>query len=252
MIQTIKKQLKKNINVLLFDEVESTNNICKEIGKNNFETTLVSASYQTGGRGRLGRNFISLKDKGIYMSLLIKPNISIDDISKVTCVVGCSIHKVLKEYLKCDLYVKWVNDIYLNNYKVCGILTESKVVNGNLQYLIIGMGINLYSQEFPSDIIASSIEDQTNIIINKEDLIAKIVNQVLIDLDDINNQEHVDYFKKHMYLKNEVVLLNIRGTEHICKILDINENFELMALINNEIINISSGEILKVSKIRGN
>ena len=129
MIQTIKKYLKEEIDIEMFDEVESTNNICKEIGKGDFNNTLLITRAQTGGRGRLGRSFISKKDKGIYMSLLLKPTLSLADVSKITCVVGTSILKVLSEYINERLYIKWVNDIYLHDKKICGILTESESKN---------------------------------------------------------------------------------------------------------------------------
>lgn len=249
MIQTIKKHLKQNIDVKLFDEVDSTNNICKEIAQNKFNTTLVVTNSQTNGRGRLGRSFISQKGKGIYASLLIKPSISILDVSKVTCIVGVCILEALKEYLNEDLYIKWVNDIYLNDKKICGILTESKVINSIVEYLVIGFGINLYHQKFPEDVNASSIEDETKIIINKNELISKIINRIIDALNNINNHLYVDVFRKHLYYKNESVLLNVQGQQLVGRVIDINDSFELLVDIDEKIINISSGEIIKVTKI---
>lgn len=249
MVQTIKKYLKENIDIELFDEVDSTNNICKEIGKGEFNNSLLIARSQTGGRGRLGRNFISKKDKGIYMSLLLKPTLSLKDVSKVTCVVGTSILKVLSEYINERLYIKWVNDIYLNDKKICGILTESKIENNNLKYIIIGIGLNLEHQVFPEDVNASSIFDETGISINIFELIGKITNQILMDIKDLNNISHVNYFKEHMYLLNDNVEILLQNRKYVGKVKGINDSFELIMSIkgNNKII--SSGEILKVSKI---
>lgn len=250
MSQTIKNLIDENIDILLFDEVDSTNNVCKKIGNQGFKNTLVISKSQTGGRGRLGRNFISNNNKGIYMSLLIRPNINISDISKVTCVVGTSILKILKKYIKNSIYIKWVNDIYINDKKICGILTESSLVENRINYIVIGIGINLYHQVFPADIIASSIEDETGIVIDKDTLIGEIINQVLIDIRNINSLEHVEIFRKHMYLLNEYTLLKVRDNEFIGKIIGINDSFELITDVDKRIITISSGEILKVSKIK--
>ena len=248
MIQTIKTHLKQNIDIKLFDEVDSTNNVCKDIAKKDFNTTLVVSNSQTQGRGRLGRSFISEKGKGIYASLLIKPNINILDVSKVTCVVGVCILETLKEYIKDDLYIKWVNDIYLNDKKICGILTESKIANGIVDYLIIGFGINLYHQIFPKDVNASSIEDQTKIIINKNELLSKIVNRIIEALDNINDDLYVNEFRKHLYYKNELVNLSVQGKEFVGRVIDINDSFELLVETSGSIKNITSGEILKIKK----
>ncbi len=248
MIQTIKTHLKQNIDIKLFDEVDSTNNVCKDIAKKDFNTTLVASNSQTQGRGRLGRSFISEKGKGIYASLLIKPNINILDVSKVTCVVGVCILETLKEYVKDDLYIKWVNDIYLNDKKICGILTESKISNGIVDYLVIGFGINLYHQIFPKDVNASSIEDQTKIIINKNELLSKIVNRIIEALDNINDDLYVNEFRKHLYYKNELVNLSVQGKEFVGRVIDINDSFELLVETSGSIKNITSGEILKLRK----
>lgn len=249
MIQTIKKQLNEDVNIKLFDEVDSTNNICKEIGKTDFVNTLVVARTQTGGRGRLGRSFISKRDKGIYMSLLLKPIVSLSEVSKITCVVGTSIVKVLKEYINERLYIKWVNDIYLHDKKICGILTESKIENGNLKHIIIGIGLNLEHQVFPEDVNATSIFDEFGININKEELISKIVNQIFLDIRSINDLSHVVFFKEHMYLLNEHVELLLQNRKYVGEVKGINEAFELLANIKGNELTISSGEILKVSKI---
>ncbi len=249
MNHTIKKYINDEIKVILLDEVDSTNNYCKEIGKKEFINTLVVAKSQTGGRGRLGRSFISKKDKGIYMSLLLNPQMKLSEVSKVTCVVATSITKVLSNYIDKTLFIKWVNDIYLNDLKICGILTESKIENNQLKYLIIGIGLNLEHQVFPEDVNASSIYDEAGIQLNKEELIGKIVNQVMNDLKDINDLNHISYFKKHMYLLEESVELLLQNRKHIGIVKGINDNFELLVEVNKNLITVSSGEILKVNRL---
>ena len=82
------------------------------------------------------------------MSLLLKPTLSLADVSKITCVVGTSILKVLSEYINERLYIKWVNDIYLHDKKICGILCESSIINDKVNYLIIGIGLNVNQTNF--------------------------------------------------------------------------------------------------------
>ncbi len=249
MNHTIKKYINDKIKVILLDEVDSTNNYCKEIGKKDFINTLVVAKSQTGGRGRLGRSFISKKDKGIYMSLLLNPQMKLSEVSKVTCVVATSITKVLSNYIDEPLFIKWVNDIYLNDLKICGILTESKIENNNLKYLIIGIGINLEHQVFPEDVKASSIYDQVGIQLNKEEVIGKIINQILNDINNINDTNHVIYFKEHMYLLDESVELLLQNRKYVGIVKGINDEFELIVNIKDNIRTVSSGEILKLNRI---
>lgn len=246
MIKKIKEQLNQNLDILIFDEIDSTNTYAKELGKNGSPNTLVIANSQSGGRGRLGRTFISKSNLGIYMSILLRLNISLQDVSKVTCVVGCSIARVLEKYINDKFYLKWVNDIYINNKKICGILTESSINNGQVDYIVIGVGLNLYSQVFPKDVNASSIEDETNVILEKDKIISEITNQVLIDIQKINDLNHIEYFKKRMYYKNHKVMLKLSDGLFDAFIEDINNDFELVASINNEKKYISSGEIIKI------
>ena len=244
----IKKILNKKINLITYDEIDSTNNDCKEQGNLGDINKLVISDYQTNGKGRLGRTFISEKGKGIYMSLLIKPSIALSDVSKITCVVGTSISKVLEKEIDRYVDIKWVNDIYLNNKKICGILTESSIINNEIKYIVIGIGINLYHQVFPKDIVASSIEDETGLILDRELLVASIINQILEDIENINDKSFVEFFRKRLYLKNKFVELNIRNELFEGFILDISDDFELVVEIDKNKKLVNSGEIIKVKE----
>lgn len=244
----IKKILNKKINLITYDEIDSTNNVCKEQGNLGDINKLVISDYQTNGKGRLGRTFISEKGKGIYMSLLIKPSIALSDVSKITCVVGTSISKVLEKEIDRYVDIKWVNDIYLNNKKICGILTESSIINNEIKYIVIGIGINLYHQVFPKDIVASSIEDETGLILDRELLVASIINQILEDIENINDKSFVEFFRKRLYLKNKFVELNIRNELFEGFILDISDDFELVVEIDKNKKLVNSGEIIKVKE----
>lgn len=244
-INQIKNILNEKIDVIIYDEIDSTNSICKKLGDLNQLNKLVISNCQTNGRGRLGRTFISNKGKGIYMSILLKPNIQMFDISKITCVVSTSIAKVLENIIKRKISIKWVNDLYLNHKKFCGILTESKIVDNQIKYIVIGIGINLFHQNFPTTINATSIEDETDIIIDINEVIGKIVNQIFEDIKNINSQI-IDYYKERLYLKNQIVELNVANQVFLGKIIDINDNFELLVNVEGIIKTINSGEIIKL------
>mgnify|MGYP003310222851 CR=1 FL=1 len=113
-----KKYIENNISkkVEIFDEIDSTNNYLKNLAKDKSQNNIVVvANYQTNGRGRLGRTFISDKSNGIYMSLLVRPNISINDAKKITCLTAVSINNAINELTGLNSKIKWVNDIYINN-----------------------------------------------------------------------------------------------------------------------------------------
>lgn len=123
-----------------FDELTSTNIIAKELAHNADDGTIVIAELQKSGRGRLGREWTSPRG-GIWMSIILKPNISLTHASRLTLVAGIAITKIMRK-LSVDARIKWPNDILINDKKVCGILTEVNAEMEQVDYVVIGIGIN--------------------------------------------------------------------------------------------------------------
>ena len=110
--------LDKDCRVLFFDTIDSTNSYLKQLAENGAaEKTTVVANHQTSGKGRLGRSFYSPSDSGIYMSVLLKPNIELKDAVNVTTCAGVAVCLVLEKLFKIKPQIKWVNDIYLEGKK---------------------------------------------------------------------------------------------------------------------------------------
>ena len=153
----------ENIKVEYLETCTSTNKILKNA--TYLTDTLLIAEEQTSGVGRLNRNFVSNKNKGIYMSLLTFKKIDLKYLNKVTPITAVIVSNAIDELINDNTKIKWVNDIYLKDKKICGILVESVIVNNRLEKLIIGIGINTYSQTFDEELSkkASTIEDLTNI-----------------------------------------------------------------------------------------
>lgn len=147
--------------ILLFDEVTSTNDILKERFvkgiSTNEGTTLVSFS-QTKGKGRSGRSFFSPKDSSIYMSILLSPNMLIEKALLITPLAAAAVYEALHEVLGIECGIKWVNDLYYKGKKICGILAEAQVDviddAAYPQYVILGIGINVFmpSCKVPDDL----------------------------------------------------------------------------------------------------
>ncbi len=138
------------ISVETFDTIDSTNTYAKTKDVNGI--SLFCASEQTRGRGRRGNNFFSPAKTGIYFSLMFKPTMQKTTIFTVASAVA--VCEVLRETFQKPTSIKWVNDIFLENRKVSGILTEGifDLENNSLSAVIVGIGINLSTENFPEEI----------------------------------------------------------------------------------------------------
>ena len=240
-----KKYIENNISkkVEIFDEIDSTNNYLKNLAKDKSQNNiLVVANYQTNGRGRLGRTFISDKSNGIYMSLLVRPNISINDAKKITCLTAVSINNAINELTGLNSKIKWVNDIYINNKKVCGILTEAQtsIEEGIIDYVVIGIGINVYKREFDESIknIATSLEDE-GAIISRNELIIQIIKYIDKYLNDFTNDIYMKEYQNSSCIVGKEVELNIRGNIFTATVLKINDEGELVVrTLDNEVLTV--------------
>lgn len=130
--------------LLYFDSLGSTMDMATQLAlKGVKEGTVVLAETQTKGRGRLGRAWHSPKYKGLYFSLILRPKISLDRASIITLLAGVSICEAIKEVLGLELQIKWPNDILMHNKKLGGILTEVKAEVDEVNFIIIGVGLNI-------------------------------------------------------------------------------------------------------------
>ncbi len=203
----------KDIDVNIFDEVTSTNTLLKEQGKNKNEWCTFVASSQTGGKGRLGRSFYSPKGSGVYFSVLLKPNLEIEKSILITTAAAVAVTKTLK-ILGCEnSEIKWVNDIFVNNKKVCGILTES-VINTEtkkLDFAVLGVGVNLINpkEDFPESIknIAGAVfgSETENL---KERFVAEFLNEFYKIYKDLSDNSFMEtYREKSLCLNKEITVI---------------------------------------------
>ena len=231
------------------DTIDSTNKELKLEKYNSYDNYVLIANQQTNGTGRLTRTFVSKKDVGLYMSVRIKPNVSIDKLKNITCVVASIVSTSLEKQIKRLVDIKWVNDIYINNFKVAGILVESKI-NFNtykFDYLIIGIGINLYNQVFDEDLskIASNIEKETNIKISKEQLIEDILLELTNYLKDYNSDEYMKKYIDRSFIIGKKIKLQTTLDIIDCIVEDINYSGELIIKHDNTIKIVNSAEVIK-------
>lgn len=251
-INITKKDINHEINnIYILDKVDSTNKYLKELANNGEnEITVVIANEQTAGRGRLGRSFVSNSGKGIYMSILLRPTFGIELSKRITSLTATVVSEAIDEVTKLNTKIKWVNDIYVNDKKIAGILTEghTNFESGKVEYIVVGIGINLYKQIFPDNLdnIITTVEDETNKVFSINKIIESILNKLIYYYENIKDNIHINEYRKRSYVINKKVELNIHGNIKYGKVLDIDDEGELIVLINDKKETIYSGEITKV------
>lgn len=147
--------------VHFFEETDSTNNVIKKLAENGAEHgTLAIAEIQTAGKGRRGRSWSSPKGSGIWMSFLLRPQIAPEKASMITLVAALAARKAVYEITGMDALIKWPNDIVLSGKKICGMLTEMSAEMEWINYVVVGIGFNVNTEEFPEEIrnVASSMK----------------------------------------------------------------------------------------------
>ncbi len=174
---------------LYLQATDSTNLRAKEIADSGAVSgAAVVAEYQTQGRGRLGKEWYSVKGKGLYCSIIVRPDIALEDYPKITLVAGLSVAKVLDRITGKCAQLKWPNDIYFSGKKVAGILTESSSLNSShkARYAVVGIGINVNNglEDFPPELreIVSSLFIETGCEFAVDQLFQEIRTELLLQL----------------------------------------------------------------------
>ena len=159
------------------ETVDSTNTRAKQLAElGEPEGTLVVAEEQTAGKGRRGRGWASEPGIGIWMSLILRPQLKPQQAASVTLVAAMAVAKGIRECCGLETGIKWPNDVVINGKKVCGILTEMSAQMDYVNYIVIGIGINVGNEEFPEEIkdVATSIYLESGKHVNRAMLIEKI------------------------------------------------------------------------------
>ena len=185
----------------VFKTIDSTNNFAKSLAQLGAEhgTTVIS-EVQTQGKGRMGKNFYSPLGMGIYMSVIIRPKLSVEHSLLITSCAAVAVAEAIEKVSGIDCKIKWVNDIYAGNKKLCGILTEASVdvEQGGLEYAVVGIGLNVQNVTFPKNVadIATSIKLETNENVSRSLLAAEILNCLEEKLSNITDKSFIDEYRR--------------------------------------------------------
>ncbi len=243
--ENLKSYLKNDIETQCYDTIDSTNTEAKRIAEHRTTSTplLVVANHQSAGRGRLGRAFYSPNDTGLYMSLLVKPSENTNDIVCMTTATAVCVTRALESLCDIKPQIKWVNDIYLGGKKVCGILCEA-VTNektSKIDYVVIGIGINVSTTDFPTEIsnIATSIGQE----INRNELCAKITDNLIDMMSTIADRSFIDEYKAHSLVLQKEITYTQNGETKTATAIDIDNNGGLVIKTAGGVETLSTGEI---------
>lgn len=249
--QSISKYLKnRNMNIEVLKTVDSTNDYLKIKADKSEEGTTVISQEQTKGKGRLGKSFYSPSNSGIYMSILLKPRIHASKSLYITTAAAVAVSKSIDEITGENSKIKWVNDIFLKERKVCGILTEGSfdLEGGGLSYAILGIGLNLTNPEndFPEDIsqTAGTIFENNPPKDYKNKIIANIINNFFEYYYNLEDKEYLDEYKnRSMIIGENISIIHGNKLENVLA-LDIDDEFRLkVEKENGKIEYISSGDV---------
>lgn len=220
--------------VKVMKTVDSTNLEAKRLAEAGaLHGTLVTAEEQTSGKGRRGRSWISVPGQGVWMSFVLKPDIELENSSMLTLVAALAVEKGIKDVAGIDGRIKWPNDVLVNGKKVCGILTELSAQMDELNYIVVGIGINANIGQFPEEVRdkATSLLAETGETVDRTRLLCQVLKHFEQDYElfkkteDFSElMEEYNGFLAHFGQEIKVV----RGKdEYICRSEGINRRGEL-------------------------
>ncbi len=229
-ILTHVKELSAENRIHVFKTVESTNLTAKKMALDGAPFgTVIIAEEQTRGRGRMGRSFYSPPGGGIYMSFILRPRLDSGKSVLITTAASVAVCRAIEEVTGKTCRIKWVNDLYIEEKKICGILTEAVTdfESGSIETIVCGIGIN-YSTVFPEDLagIAGSLFEKESASsggsggirsgkkMSRNRLIAEVINQVMDIYEVMESKEFIaDYKARSFVLGKEILILPVAGQE---------------------------------------
>ena len=233
----------------LHDALDSTNLRVKAIAATGApHGCLVIADSQRQGRGRFGRSFFSPEHSGVYMTYLLRPQVPAEQAVMITSMAAVAVARAIETVAEVEAGIKWVNDIYLNGRKVCGILCEAGLdfESGMLEYAALGIGVNVAAMEFPEELkdIATSVANECGHPVSRSRLIAEISNQLDALYPQLESREFMaESRSRSIVIGKDVTVL--RGRERFrARVLDIDDRGRLVIRTpDGAVSRVGSGEI---------
>lgn len=251
--QLSQEYIQKNVpsffhKIEVIDCTESTNDDVKRKAFSINEGYVLISDMQDKGKGRNGKSFYCQPNKGIYMSLLLKPNVPVHYSLMLTALAGVSAIEAISKTYAISSQIKWVNDIFIQDKKIAGILCESalQINSSNLDYLVVGIGINVHSIDMPDHLkeIAASIEDFTSKKVSRNELIIAFLNEFHKYYSELESKSFLYLYRKHSNLINATIDVYENNQIYQAKVINIDEYARLIVQKEDgKSYCLSSGEI---------
>ncbi len=243
----IKRYRVGGFTVAEYDNLDSTNNLLKKLASDGApDGTVVIARSQTGGKGRLGRSFFSPEGCGLYMSVLLRRNVPVSIAKLLTPLAAVAVAEALERCGSKRIGIKWVNDLYADGKKVCGILTETQVRpnGGSLVWAVVGIGINLFepSGGYPEDIIGRAGAAFAE---NADGLRERVAAETLLSfercLGSIESKAFLTEYRARSILYNREVTVLPAGIT--ARVVGIDDDCRLIVRTESDELCLESGEV---------
>ena len=172
--------------ILYFESLQSTNTTAYDLArKGAVHGKVVWAKSQTGGKGRLGKKWSSPVGKGLYFSIILRPDLALEEYPKLTLTAGLAVAELLEKECGVSVGLKWPNDVYISDKKCCGILAEAALAKEESEpFAVIGIGLNVLTEhnDFPEDIreTATSLLLETKVFFSLKELLKKLSEYILV------------------------------------------------------------------------
>lgn len=245
--EAIKCFLPLEINkITVLKSVDSTNSYARKLATEGAcHGDIVIAEEQTQGRGRPGKSFYSPKNTGLYMSVILRPQNDMTDPQRITIATADAVCEAIEKLTEINPQIKWVNDIFLNGNKVCGILTEAVTdfESGGIESIVVGVGINCTTSKFPDNLrdIACSIG---NLEINRNELAAEVATGIIERFKNLDDKKIIEYYKSRSMMNGKWIKFTQNRKSYRGIVTGINDMGNLLVSCDDgEDFILNSGEI---------
>ena len=231
-IESIVSQLHTNgLAFEVYDCVDSTNRIAKERGESGAaEGLVILADSQTAGRGRLGRTFCSPSETGLYMSILLRPKLPAQKALSITTAAAVAVCRAVEKVSSRTAHIKWVNDVYCDGKKVCGILTEAAFDGADMTYAVLGIGINVCA---PKGGFSADIADIATAIYHDGEgdryaLAAAVLDAFFEEYTHLQEERYVQEYRERSCLVGKTVIVKSSSGDREAIALGVDEQCRLL------------------------
>ena len=217
----------KGVTIQVMKSVDSTNTELKRQALSGAsDQTVLFAEEQTQGKGRRGRSFYSPYGTGIYMSILLRPQVDGRDAVLVTTATAVAVSLAIEEVFACQTTIKWVNDVYYRDKKLCGILTEgiSDLESGEVDVMIVGIGMNYKTKDFPEEIreFATSLDPESHVPRNV--LAGAVLKHFFKIYQTLSTRDFIQEYKKRSNVLGEEIVYQEAGVTKRALAVDIDRD----------------------------